>query len=52
MRKLFENFEAYDVQETRCAAREEGIRQGKEQGLEQGIKNLIRANKRHEISKA
>lgn len=51
MGKLFENFEAYDVQETRRVAREEGIRVGIEQGIEQGIRNLIRTNKKHGISK-
>ena len=47
MGRLFENFEAYDVQETRREAREEGIKQG----IEKGIKNLIKAYKKYQISK-
>ena len=43
MGKLFANFEPYDVQATRREAREEGI--------EQGIENLVKANKKHGISK-
>ena len=39
MGRLFENFEAYDVQETRRIAREEGI------------ENLVKVNKKHGISK-
>ena len=47
MGRLFANFEAYDVQETRRKAREEGI----EQGIEEGIINLIKTHKKHNISK-
>ena len=43
MGELFVNFEPYDVQATRREAREEGI--------EQGIENLVKANKKHGISK-
>ena len=47
MGRLFENFETYDVQETRRVAREEGIKEG----IKEGIMNLIRTNKKHEITK-
>ena len=43
MGRLFENFETYDVQETRRVAREEERKEG--------IRNLIRINKKHEITK-
>lgn len=47
MGRLFENFETYDVQETRRIAREKGIKEG----IREGIRNLIRTNKKHEITK-
>ena len=43
MGRLFENFETYDVQETRRIAREEM--------REEGIRILIKTNKKHEITK-
>ena len=47
MGRLFENFETYDVQETRRIAREEG----REEMREEGIRILINTNKKHEITK-
>lgn len=41
MGELFANFEAYDVQETRRVAREEGMKEGKEEGIKEGIKEGI-----------
>ncbi len=45
MGELFANFEAYDVQETRRIAREEGRREVREEARMEGIKKLIQALK-------
>ena len=47
MGRLFENFETYDVQETRRIAREEA----RKEAQEEGIRILIRTNEKHEITK-
>ena len=47
MGRLFENFETYDVQETRRIAREEA----RKEAQEEGIRILIRTNKKHEITR-
>ena len=55
MGRLFENFETYDVQETRCIAREEGRvearKEAREDAQKEGIRILIRTNKKHKITK-
>ena len=49
MGRLFANFEAYDVQEARRVAKEEGYREGKEQGLEEGREQGLKEGRKKGI---